>query len=174
MPSFFGRNTDEEIYIISEDNNGDSWVQFGDGKTGKRLPSGLNNVTAKYRRGSGSFGYLEENTTVQAGSNLSQLDKIELPGIISGGTTPESEDNAKEAAPGKIQSLARLVSITDFEAETIAIPGVVKVKAYWDLLNNISAVFLIVLMETGREKEIQNVKDIITGYNKWRDLSVFQ
>jgi len=167
VPSLFGKSPKDEIYIVREDANGESWIQFGDGKTGARLPSGLNNVVAQYRTGIGAFGALKENTTVQGGK-LDRLDKVWLPGIASGGSQPEAGDNAKEAAPGKIQSLGRLVSIQDFESETLALAGVSKVKAAWKLVNNIPTMVLTVLMETGREAEIEEVRTILNTYNRCR------
>ncbi len=173
VPSFFGRGPKEEIYIVREDANGDSWVQFGDGKTGAHLPSGINNVIAKYRTGTGAHGAMKEGTTVQAGSRLDRLDKIQLPGVVSGGSKPESGDNAREAAPGKIQILDRLVSLKDFETEALGISGVSKVSASWDLVNNTPAVILTVLMETGRDKEIEEVRCILNNYNKCRGTQRF-
>lgn len=167
VQSLFNRQPKEEIYIVREDGNGDSWVQFGDGKTGARLPSGLNNVVAKYRTGIGAFGALKTDTTVQGGK-LDRLDKIWLPGIATGGEQPETGDNAKEAAPGKIQSLGRLVSLKDFESETLAISGVAKVAASWELLDNIPTVMLTVLMERGREQEIAEIRQILNTYNRCR------
>ncbi|UJS16690.1 MAG: hypothetical protein L3J17_12350 [Candidatus Jettenia sp.] len=168
VSSFFGREPKEEIYIVREDANGNSWVQFGDGNTGMRLPSGINNVKAVYRTGTGAYGALKEETTVQAGDKLNRLDKIQLPGIVSGGSSPETGDNAREAAPGKVQSLGRLVSLRDFESETLAISGVSKVSAAWQLVDNIPTVVLTVLMETGRDKEKDEVERIVNNYNTCR------
>jgi hypothetical protein len=162
VPSFFNRGSQEEIYIVQEDANGESWVQFGDGKTGSRLPSGIKNVIAKYRTGIGAHGALQEETTVQAGGKLERLEKIWLPGVVSGGSQPETGENAKQTAPGKIQSLGRLVSLQDYESETLAIGGVAKVSAAWQLVDNIPCVVLTILMATGREKEADEVERIVT------------
>ena len=168
VPSFFNHKPDEEIYIVREDVNGESWVQFGNRKTGKQLPSGIKNVIAKYRTGIGAYGALKPETKVQASGRLDKLDKIHLPGIVTGGAEPESGDNAREAAPGKIQSLDRLVSLQDFETETLAIPGVSKALAAWELVDNIPSVVLTVLMETGRTQEFQQVEKILADYNRCR------
>ncbi len=168
VPSLFEREPGEEIYIVREDASGESWVQFGNGKTGKRLPSGLGNVVARYRTGIGAYGGLKEETTVQAGGRLDRLDKINLPGVASGGSEPESSENAREAAPGKIQSLDRLVSLEDFESETLAIAGVSKASATWGLLDNVPTVELTVLMESGRDKEFEQVREIVADYNRCR------
>jgi hypothetical protein len=168
VPSFFGRGPKDEIYIVREDEKGDSWVQFGDGKTGTKLPSGIKTVVAKYRTGTGAYGALKEGTNAQSGGKLDRLDKIQLPGVVSGGSEPETGDNAREAAPGKIQSLGRLVSLRDFESETLAISGVSKASAAWALVDNTSAVIVAVLMETGRDVEIDEVRHKLNSYNKCR------
>src|SRR4029453_4030171 len=114
-----------------------SWVQFGDGVTGARLPSGLKNVVAVYRTGTGAFGPLKPKSKGQAGARPEDLDGIQLPGVVSGGSEPEDGDSARAAAPGKIQSLDRLVSLQDFESETLAISGVTKASAAWQLVDGI-------------------------------------
>ncbi len=173
VATLFNHKPDEEIYIVREDSNGDSWVQFGDGKTGKQLPSGLKNVIAKYRTGIGAYGPLKPDTKVQASGRLDKLDKIHLPGIVTGGANPESGENAREAAPGKIQSLDRLVSLQDFESETLAIPGVSKALAAWELVDNLPNVVITVLMETGRDGEFSEVAKILSHYNRCRGSQRF-
>ena len=173
VPSFFDRRPDEEIYIVREDADNSSWVQFGDGQTGARLPSGVKNVVARYRTGTGAFGALKANTKVQAGGRLDRLDKIQMPDVAAGGTQPEDGENARAAAPGKIQSLDRLVSVEDFESETLAIPGVTKAAAAWQLVDNIPEVVVTVLMATGRSAEIDDVRTTLAGYNHSRGPSRF-
>ena len=168
VPTLFGHEYDEEIYIVREDAAGDSWVQFGDGKTGARLPSGVKNVKAKYRTGTGAYGELKPDTKVQGGARLDKLDKIQMPGVAEGGSTPEDGDNARDAAPGKIQSLGRIVSLKDFESETLAISGVTAASASWEIVNNIASVFITVLMETGREGEVEAVSQVISGFDLCR------
>jgi hypothetical protein len=168
VPTLFNRSMDEEVYIVREDDDGDSWVQFGDGKSGRRLPSGLDNVVARYRTGVGAYGRLKPDTTVQAGDRLDGLEAIQLPGIVSGGDEPESGENARKAAPGRIQSLDRLVSLEDFESEALAIAGVSKVRASWDLVRGVPTLILVVLMETGREGEISQIRRIMNTYNSSR------
>ncbi|HJR08375.1 MAG TPA: hypothetical protein VJ842_14030 [Pyrinomonadaceae bacterium] len=168
VSSFFGRKYDEEIYIVREDADDVSWVQFGDGRTGARLPSGMKNVVAKYRTGTGAYGALKPDTTVQAGAKLDRLDKIRMPAVASGGSEPEDGENAREAAPGKIQSLDRLVSLKDFESETLAISGVARATAAWQLEEHIPTVVLTVLMNTGRDQEIEQVRKVLADYDRCR------
>ena len=173
VDSFLGRGAREEIYIVREDANGDSFVQFGDGETGARLPSGIDNVTAHFRSGSGAHGKLKPDAKPQPGGQLKGLEKIQLPNVISGGAEPEKADNAREAAPGKIQSLGRLVSLRDFETETLGIAGVTKVAAAWAADGGVPGVELIVLLEAGRSSEINSVKQTIVEYQHCRGPNRF-
>jgi hypothetical protein len=83
---------------------------------------------------------------------------VSLAGIVSGGAEPEDGEKAREAAPGKVQSLGRLVSIGDYETETLGVPGVVTAAAAWDLHSGVPAVILRVLLEAGREAEFSDVR----------------
>ena len=165
VDSFFGRGKDDPLYIVREDAAGTSWVQFGDGKTGSRLSAGVNNVSAVYRIGDGAYGPLKAETKVQASARLKNLGTIWMPADVTGGAPPESGENARTAAPGKVQSLGRLVSLRDFEAEAAAIPGVASAAASWQLSGDIPAVEMTVLMETGRGEELDKVEETLNIYN---------
>ena len=157
VDAFFGHRPDEQIYIVREDADGRSYVQFGDGETGARLPSGLKNVTATYRSGVGAAGAAKPGTTPTASERPAGFDKVSLAGIVSGGAEPEDLEKSRVAAPGKVQSLGRLVSLPDYETETLSIPGVVTAAAAWDLFEGVPSVILRVLLEAGREAEFADV-----------------
>ena len=159
--SFYGYGPKEQIYIVREDAEGRSFIQFGDGESGARLPSGLKNVKALYRTGVGAHGALKPGATPTAGERPSGFDKVTLAGIVSGGADPEDQEKAREAAPGKVQSLGRLVSLRDYETETLAIPGVITATAAWDLHVGVPAVVLRVLHGAGREAEFAEVRAAI-------------
>lgn len=158
VDAFFGHGPTEQIYIVREDAEGRSFVQFGDGETGARLPSGLKNVVAVYRTGVGAHGAIEPGTTPSASERPAGFDKVSLAGIVSGGADAEDGEQARQSAPGKVQSLGRLVSIRDYETETRAVPGVVTAAAAWDLYAGVPAVILRVLLEAGREAEFNDVR----------------
>ena len=111
VPSFFDKKSDDHIYVVRQDRNGDSWIQFGDGKTGRRLPTGLGNILARYKIGTGVTGKLKSDTTVKPLEKTELIEEIDLYDEASGGTKPEQEAKAKESAPGKILSLGRIVSL---------------------------------------------------------------
>jgi hypothetical protein len=168
VSTLFARGPDDEVYVVREDEDNASWVQFGDGITGSLLPSGVANVVAVERSGLGAFGGLKPDTKAQAGGRAQRLERIELPGVVSGGIEPESGENARRAAPGSVQSLGRLVAISDFESDALAIAGVTLARAAWQLVDNVAAVVLTVLMDTGRAAEIEQVRSAIATANRCR------
>jgi hypothetical protein len=60
QPALFLVADDRRAYVVSiGSETGDATVRFGEGAAGKQPPSGLENVTATYRRGAGDTGNLE-------------------------------------------------------------------------------------------------------------------
>ena len=90
-------------------------VQFGDGRTGARLPSGASNVVARYRTGAGLAGrmrggqlttLLERPVGVRAVTNALPSD---------GGIDPETLATARTAAPATVRTFGRAIALMDFE-----------------------------------------------------------
>lgn len=173
VDTFYGHGSKDQIYIVREDAEGRSFMQFGDGENGARLPSGLKNVKAVYRTGIGARGLLKPGATPTAGERPQGFDKVALAGIVSGGTDAEDQAKAREAAPGKVQSLGRLVSLRDYETETLAIPGVITATVAWDLDVGVPAVILRVLLEAGREAEFAEVRAAILKAQRCRGPNRF-
>lgn len=147
VATLFGQEADAEVYVVRSDGSGGHVVQFGDGLSGARLPSGRNNVTAAWRVGSGAKGELAEGEAPKAKDRLKPLSKVLMPGPVTGGAAPETMAGARDAAPGRMQSLGRLVGLADYEAEALAVPGVVKAGAVFAAEAERSAITLTVLTE---------------------------
>jgi len=145
VDSFFDCGPRETVYIVREDNDGKSFVQFGDGRTGARLPSGRGNVVARYRTGSGAHGLPEPDKKPSAQLKLPGFDDVWMLEPAAGGAAPESAANARLAAPASMQSLGRIVSLADYEAEALALPGVLKARAAWSTLDGAPLVSVTVL-----------------------------
>lgn len=173
VDALFGTGPRDEVYIAREDADGRSHVQFGDGETGARLPSGVGNVIARYRSGDGARGPMKPGAVPSAPERPAGFDKVNIAGIVSGGADPEDAGKAREAAPGKVQSLGRIVSLRDVETEILSIAGVVTASAAWDLDGGVPAVILRVLLQAGREDEFAAVRAAVVhalrcrGPNRW-------
>ena len=173
VPSLFGQPGDAEVYVVREDADGNGWVQFGDGRTGARLPSGVGNVAATLRTGAGSRGPLKPGATPSPGQRIAEVTTLAMPEGVHGGTDRESGDRAREVAPGKVQGLDRLVSLADYETELLTVPGVVRVRARWDVVDAVPTVVLLVLLEHGREAEFTAVRATIDSYQRCRGPNRF-
>src|SRR5262249_43278229 len=52
--------------------------------------------------------------------------------------------------------------------ETLAIPGVSAASAAWEIVDNVPAVAITVLMDTGRATELSTVTELLNNYNVCR------
>jgi hypothetical protein len=127
--SLLGLGPKSRSYIIRTDAEIKSSVTFGNGQKGARLPTGVENVKAKYRSGIGKPG------NVQAGQiRLLATKPLGLKGVInplpaSGGADPESNDQARRNAPLTVMALDRLVSVQDYEDLARCFAGIGKASA---------------------------------------------
>jgi Baseplate J-like protein len=130
QPSFYGQAANATIFVTREDDNAVTYVQFGDGVNGARLPSGANNVTANYRYGSGAntpaAGTLTVINTPQPG-----FASIQNPVAPGGGADPEPSSQMRQYAPLSVLTFGRAISGDDYEAIAAATPGVTRASAVW-------------------------------------------
>ncbi len=165
VDSLFAAGPADTSFIVRLDNNGNSWIQFGDGVNGSRLPSGVGNVLLTYRTGAGASGDRIPGTTpVQAGQ-AQNLTAIRLYQTVTGGAAPEASDSARQTAPGRVQSLNRLVSLSDFEYQALALPGVEKAQATWDLAGGVPLLVLTVLLANPSDAATASVQTAMTLAN---------
>ena len=73
--------------MTREDEQGQTHVVFGDGKNGARLPTGVNNVVASYRYGSGAAVPAAGSLTVVLKPQPG-LRSIKNPVAVGGGSRP--------------------------------------------------------------------------------------
>jgi predicted phage baseplate assembly protein len=129
VSTFYGRGPDESIFTTRVDENGVMYVRFGNGETGRRLPTGVQNVTAQMRKGLGADG----NVLADAVSIILQaqpgLKSVINPLPAVGGADPESADSIQQTAPGTVITLGRAVSLRDYEVLALSYSGVAKARA---------------------------------------------
>ena len=147
VESFYDSGPRDLHYIVRQAEDGSSLVQFGDGVTGARLPSGKGNVVATYRSGSGSRGPLKPDTSVSAKPRFAGFDQALLHEPVTGGAAPEPATSVRLAAPATMHSLGRIVSLSDCESEAQSLPGVLKARASWALVDGASVLMLTVLTD---------------------------
>jgi predicted phage baseplate assembly protein len=126
VESFYGKTDADRVYIVRQDDEGESFVTFGGGA---RLPSGAQ-VTADYRYGAGA--------AVPPAGSITQLTKP-IVGVNSvrnvlpafGGADAESARELAVYAPRSVLLLERAISLPDLEAAAATTPGVQAARAVW-------------------------------------------
>lgn len=166
VPSFYGHGPNERIYITRLDNDSKTHIRFGDGKTGSRLPSGQENVTATYRKGIGLGGLLKADQLSILMTRPFGVKEVTNPIGSSGAADPEILDQARQNTPLTILTLDRVVSLKDFENFTQAFAGIEKARADWVWDGGTRLVYLTVAGANGKRVDeestlYQNLRDAI-------------
>ncbi len=128
-PTLFGSAPTERAYALSTDEQGRLFAVFGDGEHGARLPSGANNVRARYRQGLGRAGNVGADTLTQLLSRPPGLKSVANAVAASGGTDAEPADAARRSMPLGTRTLGRAVSLLDYEDFALAFTGIAKAQA---------------------------------------------
>ncbi len=144
VPTLYGHGPEERVYVTRQDDDGKTTVQFGDGRTGARLPTGQDNVTARYRKGTGLPGLVKANQLSQLMSRPLGLKGVNNPLAPAGAADPESRDQARRNATLTLHTLDRIVSLLDYEDFARAFMGVAKALATWTWNGETRGVFVTV------------------------------
>lgn len=131
VPSLFGHGPNARIYRTFSDDQGKTLVQFGDGLTGARLPSGRENVVASYRKGLGLSGLVKPKQLSLLMKQPLGVKGVTNPLAASGADDPEQLADARQNAPLTVMTLERVVSLQDYEDYARAFGGIAKALATW-------------------------------------------
>lgn len=127
--SLIGLNPTDRNYILRTDDHSQTTVVFGNGETGARLPSGMENIKAVYRSGIGKAGNVKaEQISILATRPLG-LKGVINPLPATGGADQESRDRARRNIPLAVMALDRLVSTQDYADFARTFAGIGKASA---------------------------------------------
>jgi hypothetical protein len=129
VPTLYLAGPQDRIYITRISDSGTVTVQFGDGKTGARVPSGASNVTARYRVGTGIAGMVDPEQISLLMTRPLGLKGVRNPLAPDGAGDPETRDEIRQNAPLTVLTLDRIVSLQDYEDFARAFAGIGKAKA---------------------------------------------
>lgn len=127
----YGHGPDEHVFITRTDDEGRTWVQFGDGRQGARVPSGQENVRATYRLGMGTEGLVVEGQLSLLLSKPLGIGGVINPLAAGDAASAESGDDVRRNAALPIRTLDRIVSLRDYEDFSRAFTGIAKALATW-------------------------------------------
>lgn len=129
-PSFFGVGPDDEVYIVRQNDKGESLITFGDGIRARRLPTGLDNVVAYYRFGAGKPSP-PAGSINQMAKPVKDIKSVANPVAASGGDDAEPLSGLRTYAPRSALLLGRAISLPDMEAAAASVAGARAVRAEW-------------------------------------------
>ncbi|MCI0398945.1 MAG: putative baseplate assembly protein [Chloroflexi bacterium] len=171
VPDFYGRGPNERVYITRRTDEGSVVVQFGDGKTGARLPTGQENVRARYRRGIGTAGLVKADQISLLMTRPLGIKAVTNPQDTEGAADPESRDDARRNTPLTVMTLDRIVSLRDYEDFARSFAGIAKALATWTWTGQRREVFLTVAGAKGAEvkDDSQTLSDLLAAMHKAGD-----
>ncbi len=149
--ALYGCDGTERIYTTLVDEEGVMTVQFGDGKTGARLTTGRQNVSATYRHGLGQAGNVNANALTTLLDRPIGLRRVTNPAPAQGGVEPETLQKTRTNAPNTIRTFGRIVSLRDVEDAAREFTGIAKARAVWTRQGPEQAVRLTVAGDRGAE-----------------------
>lgn len=124
-----GLELNDRNYITQTDNDDITSPIFGDGKQGARLPTGVENVKAKYRIGIGKVGNVKAEQISLLATQPLGVKSVINPLRASGGGNRESQDQARRNTPLAVKALDRLVSVQDYADFARTYAGIAKASA---------------------------------------------
>ena len=145
---------ESKVFHSRVDQNGYTWIVFGDGLNGAIPALGLR-VSAEYRVGHGARGNIDpglvvsiyDSTVTGASIQIDPTDNTRsTSSAMVGGANPESTEEIRTNAPRAFQTQQRAMNLEDFENFALSVPGVAKAKA---VAGTYSSVTVYVVGPTG-------------------------
>jgi hypothetical protein len=169
VPWLYGRGPKDRVFVTRQDGEGNTWIQFGDGVTGARLPTGQRNVRAEYRRGIGAEGILKAGQINLLLTRPAGLKEAVNPLPSADGKDPEVLADARRNAPLTVLTLDRVVSLQDYEDFARAFAGIYKAQAMWTWFHHTRGVFLTVAGYQGGDVSLAGRQKLRAALAEWGD-----
>jgi hypothetical protein len=169
VPTLYGRLPTDRVYTTRIADDDTMTVQFGDGVTGDRPPSGRGNIVATYRQGTGLAGRVAARALTTLLDRPLGLKAVTNPAPADGGADPESIDEARRNAPTTVRTFGRAVSLRDFEDLATASGEIAKANASWVWAGTTRAVYLTVAAQGGAAFSLDALTRIYASLTAARD-----
>lgn len=127
--SLAGQSPNARLFFTKTDDEAKTTVIFGNGKEGGRLPSGQENIKARYRNGIGKAGNVGAGQISLLVARPLGVKDVINPLPATGGADRETRDQARANAPLALKALDRLVSVKDYEDFARLFAGIGKASA---------------------------------------------
>jgi predicted phage baseplate assembly protein len=129
--TLFGAAPRDHIFVARTEPDGRTVIRFGDGEEGARLPRGVDNIRATYRKGAGVAGNVKAGQLSMLLTRPLGVKDVINPLPATGGSDPQNQEQARANAPVTVLTLGRVVSLQDYEDFARGFPGIAKALATW-------------------------------------------
>jgi len=174
VSSLYAEGPRSQRYLTRHDNDGNAMIIFGDGRKGARLPTGQENITARYRSGIGPEGEVAAESLRLLKSKPLGIRDVTNPLAASGAAAPEVLDDARAHAPLTVLTLDRIVSVNDFEDFVSAFSGIGKAQArvLWNGETNV--IHITIATASGDTVRLKSslYENLLAAMNRVRDTTV--
>ncbi|MFD0119451.1 hypothetical protein ACFVZL_36275 [Streptomyces sp. NPDC058320] len=130
-PTLYGATAHDQVYTTRVAEDGGVTVQFGDGTTGARPPTGRGNIVARYRQGLGAQGRVAAGRLSLLLDRPTGVKSVVNPLAADGGVDSEPHEQARNSAAATVRTFGRAVSLRDFEDGALTAGEVAKSRATW-------------------------------------------
>lgn len=148
-------------YVAYTDGNGNTFIKFGDGVSGKIPPSTTTiRVSYRYTTTAPSLGNIAKGTLTTLNSTSSVT--VTNSTAFSGGADAESTDSIRTNAPKALSTLNRAVSLEDYANLALSVNGIAKAIA---LASSFSSITLYLAPEGGGVASTSLKSSVTTMFN---------
>ncbi|NLS27344.1 hypothetical protein S2M10_23390 [Sphingomonas sp. S2M10] len=172
LPSLRDAGPNDRVYQLRYGEEGTVQVVFGDGIHGRRLPTGINNVVAWWRKGLGREGMVRAGQlSLLAGAPLG-VKAVTNPLPATGAADGETLEEARANAPLSVMTLDRIVTLQDYEDFARAFGGIAKAQAVWAWNGRSRAITLTVAGVAGDVPAARDVENLRGAIAKISDAAI--
>jgi hypothetical protein len=127
--SLAGLSQQDRSYTTRTDDEDQTTLVFGNGREGARPSTGMENITARYRTGTGHEGNARADQISVAVDKPLGVTEVINPLRASGGADREDRDQVRRNAPLAVMSIDRLIATVDYEDFARTFAGIGKASA---------------------------------------------
>lgn len=158
----------DALFVVETEDDGTSYLRFGDGVEGK-LPKAGAEFVATYRIGSGASGNVGRDTLRDIAGSFSGLTlRVRNPLSASGGTDPQPKENAVLYAPEAFRVQERAVTENDYALIAERDPVIQKAAASFRWTGSWHTVYTTVDLHGGAEITAEFRRELLDRLNGYR------
>jgi hypothetical protein len=170
VPSLYPAGPHDRVYVVRIADDATATVIFGDGVHGARLPTGQENVHARYRSGIGLDGLVDAHALTLLPQRPLGVATVDNPLSTTGAAAPETLAEARTNAPLTVLTLDRVVSLADYEDYARSFGGIAKARAVALPGAAVPTVFITLAGPRGAEvRQEPTIDDLLGALDTIRD-----